>query len=145
MSAQVLGSGNGDWAQMVHSLSDGGVIVGGIFSGNNGNLSSLTYNGGYDAFLSVFAPWTTEETDIKSNISIKVYPNPTSEQLTIDNIQGIELTYILCDMDGRVVGNGQILPTSKATQIDVSQYHRGHYTLKIISNSSIEIHKIFIQ
>jgi len=145
MSAQVIGSGDEDYAQMVHPLSSGGVIVGGANRGNNGNLNSLTYYGGFDAFLTVFAPWTTEETDIKSNISIKVYPNPTSEQLTIDNIQGIELTYILCDMDGRVVGNGQILPTSRTTQIDVSQYHRGHYTLKIISNNSIEIHKIFIQ
>jgi hypothetical protein len=145
MSAQVIGSGDEDYAQMVHPLSNGGVIVGGANRGNNGNLNSLTYYGGFDAFVTVFAPWTTEETDIKSNISIKVYPNPTSEQLIIDNIQGIELTYVLYDIDGRVVGNGQILPTSKTTRIDVSQYHRGHFTLKIISNNSIEIHKIFIQ
>jgi len=74
---------------------------------------------------------------LNKNIDFEVYPNPTNDILYIKgkNIENI----MIVDLAGRVIGN------YKSFVIDVSNYNKGIYFVKIYSEDKIHIDKIIIQ
>ena len=77
------------------------------------------------------------------NISLSIFPNPTSDFLTL-NVQDYNnkaLSYNLLDEQGKLVLNEQI--TTQDTQIAMSTLARGAYFINVLqANKKIQIFKI---
>ena len=77
------------------------------------------------------------------NISLSVFPNPTSDFLTlkVEDYNNEALNYTLLDEQGRLVFNEQI--TTQDTQVAMSTLARGSYFINIVqSNKKIQTFKI---
>ncbi|MET2984848.1 T9SS type A sorting domain-containing protein [Aureibaculum conchae] len=82
--------------------------------------------------------------------SYSVYPNPTSETLNLEKKQNKENTkeeetidsYELYDLYSNLISKGSI---SNKMNIDVSNYKKGIYVLKIILKDKPEIHQVIIE
>lgn len=69
------------------------------------------------------------------NLSVSVYPNPTTDYLTlfIGEFECSNLFYQLYDINGRLLHNGKISGTQ--TTIVMSNYVSGNYFVKVIQGS----------
>ena len=77
------------------------------------------------------------------NISLSVFPNPTSDFLTlkVEDYNNEALNYTLLDEQGRLVLNEQI--TTQDTQVAMSTLARGSYFINIVqTNKQIQPFKI---
>jgi hypothetical protein len=77
------------------------------------------------------------------NISLSVFPNPTSDFLTlkVEDYNNEALNYTLLDEQGRLVFNEQI--TTQDTQVAMSTLARGAYFINVLqANKKIQIFKI---
>jgi hypothetical protein len=74
----------------------------------------------------------------------KVYPNPTSSYITIEAIEDevIESKYELYDLLGRKVTEGKL--SESRTQLDVSKYSKGSYSLQITNSEGAKHSKMVI-
>lgn len=68
---------------------------------------------------------------VATNTGVKIYPNPASDRIVVENLNGGDLTVL--DLNGQIMIK-QIIPNNKTT-IDVSQLPGGIYILKTINNS----------
>jgi uncharacterized delta-60 repeat protein len=112
--------------------NDGGIIIGGFFASYNGiirnNIARIkgTNNVGIEF--------------IENNNSAKIYPNPFSDELTIE-FEGSENweNYKILNMLAEVVKSGSL--TGK-TKIETSQFAPGIYFIKLDNGKSFEFKKI---
>ena len=77
------------------------------------------------------------------NISLSVFPNPTSDFLTlkVEDYNNEALNYTLLDEQGRLVLNEQI--TTQDTQVAMSTLARGAYFINVLqTNKKIQTFKI---
>ncbi|MCX6195667.1 MAG: T9SS type A sorting domain-containing protein [Flavobacteriia bacterium] len=77
------------------------------------------------------------------NISLSVFPNPTSDFLTlkVEDYNNEALSYNLLDQQGKLVLNEQI--TNQETQVAMSTLARGAYFINIVqANKKIQTFKI---
>ena len=77
------------------------------------------------------------------NISLSVFPNPTSDFLTlkVQDYNNEALSYNLLDQQGKLVMNEQI--TNQETQVAMSTLARGAYFINIVqANKKIQTFKI---
>jgi hypothetical protein len=76
-----------------------------------------------------------EEATIENTTTpITIYPNPTSDHLTISGIEGTAEVSVI-SVDGRVVLKNQ--STNSTTTIDVSQLSRGTYMIQVLDQSGV--------
>lgn len=84
--------GNGeDGLNEIISLDDGAFLIGGVshdISSNTGNIAANT-NGGIDYLVVKLSPEQLSKDEFSSN-NIKVYPNPTLNDIEIDFIDNLE-------------------------------------------------------
>ena len=75
--------------------------------------------------------------------NIKVYPNPTTGQLTINNEQLTIKSIEIYDIVGRNVGaNLRVRPENNEIIVDVSRFSNGIYIIKLNTNRGIIIKKV---
>jgi hypothetical protein len=77
------------------------------------------------------------------NISLSVFPNPTSDYLTlkVEDYNNEALSYSLLDEQGKLVLNEQI--TNQDTQVAMSNLARGAYFINVLQeNKKIQTFKI---
>lgn len=77
------------------------------------------------------------------NISLSIFPNPTSDYLTlkVEDYNNEALSYNLLDEQGKLVLNEQI--TNQDTQLAMSSLARGAYFINIVqANKKIQTFKI---
>jgi len=77
------------------------------------------------------------------NISLRVFPNPTSDYLTlkVQDYNNEALSYSLLDEQGKLVLNDQI--TNQDTQVAMSTLARGAYFINVLqANKKIQTFKI---
>lgn len=65
---------------------------------------------------------------------IKIYPNPTTDKITVKVAGEVQLNYILYDASGRKLSDGKL--QNGETTIDMSEYAVGSYVLKVIGNGA---------
>jgi hypothetical protein len=148
LGSKIMGSYNKDRGQIVHSLGNGLVLVGGSYYANSGDFSSLTNYGPTDIFLSVFAPWAAgvDEDKFPPN-SFKIYPNPTNNVLYVDR-QGSRGEYVvsIINMMGWQVHSVKLKENESSITIDVSNLQRGVYYLQVTgTNGSRATQKLIVQ
>jgi hypothetical protein len=72
--------------------------------------------------------------------AMKIYPNPVKNTVTIETLQPGESTLSVYNINGQELVNRQI-GTGK-TQLDMSGFAKGVYTVKLLNNSKVEVRKI---
>lgn len=88
------------------------------------------------------SPVSVSETNNEWNI-ISVYPNPSTNYFTINNIPETCMLFIF-DAVGKLIEQSQI--TSNQKTIDVSNYTNGVYTLTLVgANKIVNRNKIIVQ
>ncbi|MBK9357306.1 MAG: T9SS type A sorting domain-containing protein [Bacteroidales bacterium] len=144
-----------DWAKT--GLADQYSQVVGIDGDDDGNLyiagichgtilfDTCSYTG-----ISYFYPFLAKfNTGLSTGVTLfsqedrfTVYPNPAKNQLKIESDLSGQILISLCTLNGQEVfgksGNGRLIT------IDVSSLPSGIYMLKLVSNSSVSVKKIFI-
>jgi photosystem II stability/assembly factor-like uncharacterized protein len=94
-----------------------------------------SYGGGYYAFnngISKYNGVTNNVTQNEINNDLIIYPNPTSNLITIQVKEGTNQSFQLFDQMGREVMNGKLSGIS--TEVNLSLLSKGMYTLKIEGN-----------
>ena len=85
--------------------------------------------------------------DIKSyNISTKLYPNPSNGKTKLE-VEGLDYQadVLVYDMLGRLVLSNKITQEQKEFEIDLSNYSKGVYTVKIVNDKVNYTEKIIIK
>jgi hypothetical protein len=75
--------------------------------------------------------------------NIKVYPNPASNFIVVDNTSQTNSNIMILDSRGAIVK--QINMTNPSERIDVSDFSSGIYYIRIISNEWTAQYKLVIQ
>jgi type IX secretion system substrate protein len=148
LNAKVLGSNQQDQGSMVYPLSNGNVIVGGYYGENNGSFASLESYGSFpivDAFLAVFAPWNqtgVSQVSLVNNI-VKIYPNPATEQVTIESQQKGNYEAIVTDVLGTLIYKANFVDKIK---ISVNSWQTGMYCVQITNDQGYRgVQKLIVQ
>jgi len=72
-------------------------------------------------------------------ISLTVFPNPTSDNLTlqISDLNNEKLTYQLFDMQGKLLNNGQV--TAQQTQINTASLPPATYFINVVNQENKQV------
>jgi photosystem II stability/assembly factor-like uncharacterized protein len=101
----------------------------GFVVGDNGTILKTT-NGGQVGL---------NENGISSK-SIKLYPNPAKEKITIESLMTGDTRLSILNLEGKVIMERQI--TNYQTQIDVSNLYAGVYIVKLKNKYIVEVRKL---
>lgn len=116
-------------------LKDSVFYVGGMTEGTMVGPNSGSFDGFLVALktsdLSIQKPKTTATTAAQSS-NIKVYPNPTSVFLTVDNPEMNAVNYTLFSITGQKMSGGIL--ANGTTLLDVNAYATGVYFIHLTSN-----------
>ncbi len=79
-----------------------------------------------------------------SNSDFNIFPNPTTNNLTIESLNSVLLDkIIISDVTGRIIT--QLKPTQSSTQLDIKSFNPGIYFVQMKSNKRIEVKKFVKQ
>ena len=67
-------------------------------------------------------------------VDIKIYPNPTTDNITVRVNGDVQLSYTLYDVSGRKLKDGKL--QRGETAIDMGEYAAGSYVLKVTGNGA---------
>lgn len=89
-----------------------------------------------------YTPNTTGVNDLASAISFSVYPNPTTDYLTV-NLSEVTVNYsmVLLDANGRLIKEISGLK-AKQTVLDMTNLKQGNYFVKVIKDSEARTKRI---
>jgi hypothetical protein len=108
-----------------------------IYTKNTGTNGSLTQ--GVQQPYEISTTAGIKETTI--NLELSVYPNPTTDYLTLKVEDYTELNYQLCDLQGKVIQNKKVSSTSMS--INIEHLPKAIYFLNVTkSNQTIKTFKI---
>jgi len=95
-------------------------------TGSNGSLAQ--------GVQQAYEIYTVDISEIKRNISLSIYPNPTTDilKLKVDNTE--VLSYQLHDLQGKLLESRAI--TSSLTSINTSGLPRATYLIKVMSGEN---------
>ncbi len=87
-------------------------------------------------------------TSIENDNDISIYPNPSSDQITIDlgpmNAKSLEQTTIsIVSIDGQLVY--QVAPNTNLLEVDVNQFAKGSYIIQVINEGKPINKKLIIE
>lgn len=85
--------------------------------------------------------WTSVKETEKNSNSLKVYPIPASDQISIENSVSTDVKFSIYDASGRLIEQ-QTIDSGSVTQIDTSQWQAGLY---LIRDDLGKIQKLIIQ
>ena len=144
LCAKVLGGSGLDEGTMVYPLSNGSIIAGGYYQYGNGGFPNIGWGGFGDAFLTVFAPWTTGITSLEvNNHKTEIYPNPTNKEVTIETEQNGINNLLITDLLGRLIYTTQF---ANKIQISIIDWPKGIYYVQIMDNNGYKkVEKLIIQ
>lgn len=89
------------------------------------------------------APLSTQENNL---YDIKIYPNPTSEDLILNAKDHVEVSYVkMIDYSGKEIDLNYIKKNKDELYVNVSSFDLGIYLLKIKTEKGIYIKKLIIE
>jgi hypothetical protein len=110
-----------------------------VYTTNTGSSGSVAQ--GVQHAYEIFTV-SIEETTL--NISLIAFPNPTSDNLTlqISDYNNEKLAYQLLDMQGKLLSNGQV--TAQQTQINTASLPSATYFINVVNqeNKKVQSFKI---
>jgi hypothetical protein len=145
---KVISSSGQDRGTTIFALDNNLVFTAGYYEINNSYFSSLTHFGATDIFQTVFAPWSVGMDDKQNDeLTLKMYPNPAKGILYVEKQNNNTKTKIsLMSIDGKQMTQTILAFGNSQAEIDVSQFPKGIYWVRISSDSQIsKSHKITIE
>ena len=134
---KTLGGTGPDGALSIQQTTDGGYIAAGSSAANNGDVTENQGSGDY--WVVKLALDTLSTTDF-SEKDVKVFPNPATTILTIQNPNNITIDKItITDLTGKTVREQE----QNTTQINVAQLASGMYILQAFSGEKKYTNKFF--
>jgi uncharacterized repeat protein (TIGR03803 family) len=131
-------------------MTNGGFPQGSLISIGS-DLYGMTYNGGTSSDGTVFKFHSTSGTGISRTGNtmgqLSVYPNPTNGKITIAN-SGMPVAIAKLEIYnamGEAIYTGTDLNIVKSKEIDLSDFPRGTYFLKIVDGTSVHTRTIVLQ
>jgi hypothetical protein len=110
-----------------------------VYTTNTGSAGSVA-----QGVQHAFEIFTVGIKETELNISLTAYPNPTTENLTlqISDYNNEKLAYQLFDMQGKQISNGQV--TAQQTQINMNGLPSATYFVYIVNrdNKKVQSFKI---
>jgi hypothetical protein len=126
---KTLGGSDSDNATSIQQTSDGGYIVAGTTSSNDGDITDGN-NGSSDFWIIKLGAETPQNINqIESKNTFSMYPNPANSQIVIvtDLIEPIG-EVLITDMTGKIIK--QFQTQKSTTEIDISTLENGIYFVK---------------
>jgi photosystem II stability/assembly factor-like uncharacterized protein len=74
-----------------------------------------------------------------------VYPNPAIDQLTIEITQGSDSKISIIDIGGKVIYSDSGITAGSKKEINVSNFNRGFYLLKVENGNGVTLKKFVLQ
>ena len=139
---------DGDWEQ----VEDGGTTLGegawGYWhtSGTNSEwIAATALRWGYSDAGPIARMAPTGITEVEGENSINIFPNPVSDQLTIeiDNVTGERLNADITDISGRVIETIRL--RGSKVQLNTSNYDSGVYILNVRGETTSIVKRIVVQ
>ncbi|MEI8253525.1 MAG: T9SS type A sorting domain-containing protein [bacterium] len=109
-------------------LSTGDIV------GNDGKIDFVMISDWGQILIFANAGTTTEVTEPKSDSKITIYPNPSTDYLTVSFNQSGEYNVFISDLSGRIVLEKKY--SGQQFTIDVKSFHPGMYSLRILGKES---------
>lgn len=141
---------------------DGSIaILGEAASNNNGEVSGSGYHYGTETIhppnspsftvntcdlwvLKITPPSSTGMKDEATGISINVFPNPSSESITVSAALHSKGTILITDMAGRAVHTEVLQNGIIRKNIKVSDWAPGVYNVKLVSQAGVSVVKFIV-
>jgi len=124
---KTLGGNFNEFCANIQQTSDGGYIIGGSSGFVSGDVT--TNNGSNDCWIVKLAPEDLSTNDFSRN-DLKMFPNPTTAMLTIQNPDNFPIDKIsITDLAGKTVQQQE----QNVTKINVEQLASGLYILQAYS------------
>lgn len=124
---KTLGGTDIDYGFTVQPTDDGGFILMGVAISNDGDVSGN--HGGQDIWIVKLEPELLTTAPF-TNQKIKLYPNPTTDVITIQNPESLIFEKIIVvDQTGKIV----LEYTENTNQVDVTNLANGIYILQAFS------------
>ena len=137
------------WAgftQAQESVNASGADATGIGGNVAYSVGQVVYNSNTDASGTVsqgvqqaFEIFSVGIKETELNISLSVFPNPSTEHLTlqISNYSNEQLLYQLYDMQGKLLNNSPI--TAEQTQINMNSLPTATYFINVVNQKNKEV------
>jgi hypothetical protein len=129
---KTLGGTSFDYANDMQKTTDGGYILTGESSSNDGDVTGN--NGSSDYWVVKLAPDNLGNTNFTDNKLIKLFPNPAKEKMTL------KLDYFtpsqeisINDIQGKIIHNQKVEGLS--TTINTSIFEKGIYFLNLVDGT----------
>ncbi len=122
------GNASGDGGSVSYTI---GQVVYSSNSGDNGSVGEGVQQP-YEIFV------ITGSDQLQSvTLSFKAFPNPTTDYLILGTFgeEKRELTYLLSDINGKVVGSGDV--TGEQTTIPMGTFRSGNYFLQVLLANNV--------
>lgn len=124
--------------------------TGGNASGAGGTVSysvgQIVYTTSYGTTGSVaqgvqhaYEIYTVDVQEVELNISLAVFPNPTTEHLTlqVEDANYEKLSYGLYDMQGKLLSKEKL--TARETTIEMKNYAKATYFIHVVNDKNQKI------
>jgi hypothetical protein len=141
------GVGNDEARQIINTLDNGPALIGSTSDYSNGGSNVMFIKIGNDFSYVDNNNWELDSIlDIQKEIQeiqVAIYPNPTTETLNFIKPTSEAGIIHVFDIEGRLILNQKI--TSTSTELNVSNWNKGIYTLNFIQNGKVRSFKKFIK
>ena len=131
-----LGGSDGDWPTSIQQTSDGGYIVAGGSTSNDGDIGNN--HGGYDYWIvKLDSDLSVGDYIIDNNIIL--YPNPAANTFTIANLSETISKVEILDLQGKVI---PVKFKTHENTVDISNLQPAMYIVKIYAATTIYTQQI---
>ena len=140
---KTMGGTGDDIDNSIQQTIDGGYIVAGYTSSNNGDVSGN--HGGIDIWVIKLSPEIVATSEVAVNAAnIIVYPNPTNDFFIVQNTQNTNenFVYKILDLLGREIIGGK---SAFGEQINIKTLATGSYILQIKTEGGAELNEKIVK
>lgn len=100
----------------------------------NGTGSFIRMRSTFNAENSFTALTVDELTESINEVQVLVYPNPSTDKVTIEVESNEKMNFYIYDMTGKLVKTGELV---HATSFAVSEWHKGIYIIQFLSLNQV--------